>query len=113
MNNNFFSLFLLLSVFISAISQILLKKSATEPHSSFLREYLNFKVIFAYFLFFLAVFIDLFALKYVPASFVPVIETSSYAFVIILSRIIFKEKINFIQGVSIILILTGIFVYII
>ncbi len=113
MSNNFFSLFLLLSVFISAVSQILLKSSATESHSSFLREYLNFKVVFAYFLFFLAVFIDLFALKYVPASFVPVIETSSYIFVIVLSRIIFKEKINLVQGIAMLLVILGIFVYIV
>lgn len=70
-------------------------------------------MIFAYFLFFLAVFIDLFALKYVPASFVPVIETSSYIFVVVLSRIIFKEKINLVQGIAMLLVILGIFVYII
>ena len=50
--NNLFTLLLLLSVFISAVSQILLKKSALEEHKSFIFEYLNFKVILAYFLFF-------------------------------------------------------------
>ena len=75
MNSNIYVLLLLLSVFISAISQILLKKSALETHSSWIKEYLNIKVISAYFLFFCAVFIDLIALKFVPVSFVPVIET--------------------------------------
>ena len=111
--NNLFTLLLLLSVFISAVSQILLKKSALEEHKSFIFEYLNFKVILAYFLFFFFFFIDLFALKKVPLCFVPVVETSSYIFIIILSRIIFKEKISKIQIAGIILVISGILIYII
>lgn len=113
MNSNIYVLLLLFSVFISAVSQILLKKSALESHSSWLKEYLNIKVISAYFLFFCAVLIDLIALKYVPVSFVPVIETSSYIFIIIFSRIIFKEKISLKQYSAIVLILAGILIYII
>ncbi len=112
MNNTVFIFFLLFSVFISAISQILLKKSALENHKSRIFEYLNFKVIFAYFLFFVAVLIDLIALKYVPVSFVPIIETSSYIFIIIISRIVFGEKINLKQFLSISMIIIGIVVYI-
>lgn len=104
---------LIFSVFISAVSQILLKKSALESHSSWIREYLNAKVVFAYFLFFCAVLIDLLALRYVPVSFVPVIETSSYIFVIVFSRIIFKEKISLKQYLAIVLILAGITIYVI
>ncbi len=113
MNSNIYALLLLFSVFISAVSQILLKKSALESHSSWLKEYLNIKVISAYFLFFCAVLIDLIALKFVPVSFVPVIETSSYIFIIIFSRIIFKEKISLKQYSAIVLILAGILIYII
>ena len=113
MNNNIYVLLLLFSVFISAISQILLKKSALEKHSSWIREYLNVKVISAYFLFFCAVLIDLIALKFIPVSFVPVIETSSYIFIILFSRIIFQEKISLKQYLAIGLILTGILIYVI
>ena len=113
MNSNIYVILLLFSVFISAVSQILLKKSALESHSSWLKEYLNIKVISAYFLFFCAVLIDLIALKFVPVSFVPVIETSSYIFIIIFSRIIFKEKISLKQYSAIVLILAGILIYII
>ncbi len=113
MNNNIYVLLLLFSVFISAISQILLKKSALEKHSSWIREYLNVKVISAYFLFFCAVLIDLIALKFIPVSFVPVIETSSYIFIILFSRIIFQEKISIKQYLAIGLILTGILIYVI
>lgn len=106
-------LFLIFSVFISAVSQILLKKSALESHSSWIREYLNVKVVLAYLLFFCAVLIDLLALRYVPVSFVPVIETSSYIFVIFFSRFMFKEKISLRQYLAIMLILAGITIYVI
>ena len=113
MNNVLYILLLLFSVFISAISQILLKKSALKQHKSLLFEYLNISVISAYFLFFCAVLIDLLALKYVPVSFVPVIETSSYIFIIILSRLIFKDRISLKQLIAILLIISGIFIYIV
>ena len=113
MNSRLYILLLLFSVFISAISQILLKKSALETHKSWLYEYLNIKVISAYFLFFCAVLIDLIALKYVPVSFVPVIETSSYIFIILLSRLVFGEKISLKQLLAISLIISGIVIYIV
>lgn len=112
MTSNSCSLLLLLSVFISALSQILLKKSALEPHKNIIREYLNVKVISAYLLFFTAVFIDLAALRFVPSSFVPVIETSSYAFLMILGRIIFKEKISRRQAAGMVIVLVGIVLYV-
>ena len=39
---------LLLGVFISAVSQVILKKAAIQKHGSFLKEYLNPLVIIAY-----------------------------------------------------------------
>lgn len=105
-------LILLLSNFIGAISQVLLKKSALENHKSFLYEYLNIKVIFAYALFFIAVFFDLLALKRVPVSFIPVVETSSYFFAIVLSRIFFKERICIKQIIALVLVISGIIIYV-
>lgn len=113
MMNKLYVLLLLFSVFISAISQLLLKKSALKTHKTWIKEYLNLNVISAYFLFFCAVLIDLVALKFVPVSFVPVIETSSYIFIIVLSRIFFDEKISIKQFIAISLIISGIFIYII
>lgn len=104
--------FLLFSNFVGAVSQVLLKKSALEPHKSVVREYLNVKVVIAYALFFAAVFIDLTALKIVPASYVPIIEASSYVFAIILSRIFFNDRIKAKQVAAIALIIAGIAVYV-
>ena len=49
-----YSSVLILGVFISNISQIILKKSADKKHGSVIKEYLNPYVIGAYFIFFLA-----------------------------------------------------------
>ena len=77
--------FLFLSVIISAFSQIILKKSAQKTHKNFIFEYLNPYVVSGYFIFFAAVFLDMLALKKVPVSYIPVVESSSYIFVFIFS----------------------------
>lgn len=105
--------FLLFSNFVGAVSQVLLKKSALESHKNVVREYLNAKVVIAYALFFAAVFIDLTALKIVPASYVPIIEASSYVFAIILSRIFFNDRIKARQAAAIALIIAGLVIYVV
>ncbi|MBQ6057069.1 MAG: EamA family transporter [Treponema sp.] len=109
-----FSIFILLfSVFISAFSQVLLKKSALRTYGSFWREYINVYVLIAYAIYFLAVFLDLLALKKVPVSFVPVAEASSYIFVLIFGRIFFKETFSKRKILAMGLILLGIIIFVI
>lgn len=103
---------LIFSVFISALSQVLLKKSALKTYDSFIREYLNIFVVPAYAIYFVAVFLDLIALKKVPVSFVPVAEASSYIFVLIFGKLFFKEKFSKRKIFAMILILTGIIVFV-
>lgn len=104
--------FLFLSVIISAFSQVLLKKSALKEHSSKLKEYLNPYVISGYAIFFAAVFLDMLALKKVPVSFIPIVESSSYVFIIIFSKIFFNEKVSVRKIISITVIFTGLVIYI-
>lgn len=108
-----YSAILILSVFISALSQVLLKKSAMKSYASFIREYLNFYVVSAYAIYFIAVFLDLLALRKVPVSFVPVAEASSYIFVLLFGRIFFKETFSKRKILAMILILAGIIVFVI
>ena len=103
---------LIFSVFISAFSQVLLKKSAIKTYNSFLREYLNVYVIPAYAIYFIAVFLDLLALRKVPVSFVPVAEASSYVFVLLFGKIFFKEKFSKRKLCAMALILGGIVVFV-
>ncbi|MCR4899974.1 MAG: triose-phosphate transporter family protein [Treponema sp.] len=112
MNKNIAVLLLFVAVLISSISQIILKKAANKEYKSFIQNYLNIRVICAYCIVFTAVLIDLFAFKYVPVSFVPVIESSSYFFIIILSRIFLGEKLNLKQIIGISIIMLGVFLYV-
>ncbi len=108
-----YSAILIFSVFISAFSQVLLKKSALKSYDSFIREYLNLYVVPAYAIYFLAVFLDLIALRKVPVSFVPVAEASSYIFVLLFGRIFFKESFSKRKVLAMVLILAGIIVYVV
>lgn len=102
---------LFISVIISAISQLLLKKSANKKYKNIIYEYLNPLVIISYTMFFLAIVLDMISLKEVPVSFIPIIESSSYIFIIVLSRIFLKEEIDKRKIIGIFCIIFGIVFY--
>lgn len=102
---------LLLGTFISAVSQVILKKAAEKTHPSKIKEYLNFPVIFAYSLFVLTTFMCIISYRVVPLSFGPVLESTSYIYVTIFGVLIFKEKITVEKMLALVLIFVGIIVY--
>lgn len=102
---------LLLGTFISAVSQVILKKAALKTYSSKVREYLNFPVVFAYTLFLLTTFMCIVAYRVVPLSFGPVLESTSYVYVTLFGVLIFKEKITVKKAIALVLICAGIVVY--
>lgn len=99
------------SVFISSVSQTILKTSANESHENSWSEYLNFKVLIAYFLFFLSSFVTILAYRKIPLSLGPVLEASGYVFVSILGVIFLKEKIGKKKLIGLAAILLGIVVF--
>lgn len=101
----------LLGVFISAISQVLLKKSALEQHESVTGEYLNPKVIFAYVLFVAATLLSTIAYKGIPLSMGPILDATGYLYVTAFGVLIFHENINRQKVIALVLILVGIAVY--
>lgn len=102
---------MLIGVFVSSLSQILLKKAAMQQYDNSLKFYLNPKVIFAYFLFFGCTLLSVYALKVVPLSMSPILESVGYIFVAILSYIFFKERLNKKQILGMGLIILGIVVF--
>lgn len=80
-------------------------------YDSYWREYMNVKVICAYSLFFTSTIITVLGLKYIPLSFVPIIESSGYIFIAFLSYIFLQEKIRKEQKWGMALIILGILVY--
>ncbi|MBP3854447.1 MAG: EamA family transporter [Ruminiclostridium sp.] len=103
-----FSCIIVLGAFISAVSQIMLKKSAQKTYPSRLREYLNPLVIVAYALFFGCTLITMYGLKVVPLSLSPALEATGYIFVAVLSYIFLKEKLTIRQIIGMVLIAAGI-----
>lgn len=106
-----YSCVLLLGVFISAISQVMLKKVAMKKHDSVIKEYLNPLVIFAYVLFVGTTFLSILAYKGIPLSMGPILEATSYIYVTIFGVTIFKEKMNLKKVVALGMIIVGIVVY--
>ncbi|MBQ8172203.1 MAG: EamA family transporter [Oscillospiraceae bacterium] len=106
-----YSAIMLVSILISAVSQIMLKKSAQKTYPSKLKEYLNPIVITAYILFFGCSFITMYALKVVPLSMYSIIESCGYIFVAVLSFFFLKEKLTKRQLAGMALIIIGIAIY--
>ena len=106
-----FSLIFVAGVFISSISQIILKKSAEKEYPSKIREYLNVRVIFAYMVFFAATLCSILAYTKIPLSLGPILESSGYFFVAVLSYIFLKEKISKRKMLGLSIIIIGIIIY--
>lgn len=109
--NWIFPAVLLFGVFISSISQVMLKKAAMKEYSSFIKEYLNPRVVVAYSIFVLATLMTVFAYKGMPLSWGPILDSSGYLFVTLWGVLIFKEKINARKAIAICIIILGIIVY--
>ena len=106
-----YALFALFGVFISGISQVLLKKSAGRQYSSAIREYLNPLVIVAYAMFFGATLLSVYAYKGIPLSMGPILDATGYIYVTIFGITIFHEKLNARRVLARALIILGIVVY--
>ncbi|WP_255422631.1 EamA family transporter [Treponema sp. Marseille-Q4130] len=107
----FYIALLFISVFISACSQIILKKAAGKKYGSVFAEYFNVPVISAYTIYFIAVCIDLIALKKVPVSYIPIVEASSYIFVILLGKLFLKEHLSKRKLIAMSIIFAGVVIY--
>lgn len=108
---NKYIILLILAVLVSSISQIILKKSASQKYKSVVKEYINPYVIIGYFLMVLSTVLVILGLKGVSYKEEPIIESLGYIFVMILSNKILGEKITKNKIIGNALILFGIFIY--
>lgn len=105
-------LIVILSVFVSALAQMLLKKAATMPHKSLIWEYLNIRVVAGYFLMGCSLVANIFAMsRGIQAKEVNIVESLGFLFVPALSFMFFKEKISLRKIISIIIILSGVILF--
>ena len=106
-----YSMILLVGVFISSISQVMLKKAAMKSYSSKIAEYLNPLVIFAYVLFVGTTFLSIISYKVIPLSVGPILEATSYIYITIFGVVIFKEKLSKSKIIALSIIFSGICVF--
>ena len=105
-------LLVICNVFLSSISQMLLKKGADNNHTSIVTEYLNPWVVGGYAILGCTLLINVFALsKGVKLKELSIMESLSYFFVPILSMLLFKEKLSSRKIASIFLIIIGIIIF--
>lgn len=84
----------LFSVFISSVAQIMLKVSANKTYENKIKEYVNPIVISAYGIFVVSTLLTMYALRYVPLTMSPIIESCSYVFVPVLGVLVLRERIS-------------------
>ncbi|WP_165249420.1 SMR family transporter [Adlercreutzia sp. ZJ141] len=101
----------LLGVFISSVSQVMLKKSASKEHSSVIKEYANPAVMGAYVLFLASTLLSVFAYKVIPLSMGAILDATGYIYITLFGVLIFREKLNKRRVAALALILIGIVVY--
>ena len=104
------ALILLFGVFISSVSQVMLKMAARREWPSRIREYLNPLVIGAYALFFGSTLLSILADRGLPLSLGPVLEATGYIWVTLFGVTLFREKMNGMKLLALCLILGGILV---
>lgn len=106
-----YALLALFGVFVSAISQVMLKKSALKTYDSHLKEYLNPLVVFAYVLFVAATLLSTLAFRVIPLSMGPILDATGYIYVTVFGILLFREHLNRRKMLALGLILVGIAIY--
>ena len=96
------------STFISAVSQVMLKKAAMKNHETRLGEYLNPLVIGAYLIFVVSTFLTVYSYRGLEVSQGTLLETTGYLFIFAFDVIIFHERMTPKKILGTALILAGI-----
>ena len=106
-----YSLVLLCGVFLSSVSQVMLKKASLKEYDSPVKAYLNPLVILAYIIFGVTTLLSVFAYRGIPLSLGPVLESTGYIFVTFWGIRLFGETLTKNRQLGICLILLGIILY--
>lgn len=100
------------TAFASAVSQILLNVSSKKKYPNKWREYINPWVISSYLILAVVLVTNIYLLQFMNLKEENAVAASTYVFVLILSRIILKEKITWKKVIGNILIIVGILIFI-
>lgn len=107
-----YKVLVIFSVLAAAGAQMLLKQGAKKLYASFWRQYLNPWVIGGYGIMGVSLLLNIFCLSHgVQVKEVSIIESLSYLFVPLFSRLFFKEKITWRKIGAIVVIMAGVVVF--
>lgn len=96
---------------LSAFSQILLKKSSGLVWSTKLKEYVNIYVVGGYAMLFACMIMMVIAYRGLPFKYGAILESLVYLYVMILSKLFFKEKLTTKRIVGNVMIACGVAVF--
>lgn len=97
--------------FVASVGQILLKKSVEKKWNNKIREYVNALVIGAYLMIVASMFINIYAYRGVAYQVGIILGSLGYVFIVILGKVVMKEKINKGKIIGSFLIVLGMIVY--
>jgi len=96
---------------LTAVSQILLKYSAIRPSSHWVYNYLNVYVISSYSILLFTVFLNAYFMRFLPFRLIPVLTSSAYVFVVLLSKLFFHEALTNKRIIGTITIICGMIIF--
>lgn len=102
---------MVLSAFLSALSQMMLKRSADKTYKNALEAYLNPSVILSYGILFATMLINMLAYRSLPYLVGQTLIATSYIFVMLLGRMILGEKLTKKKIAGNLLIIVGILIF--
>ncbi len=106
------ALIYLAGVFFSSCAQILLKKEAMKPHDSFLKQYMNPRVILGYGITFACTLLTVLSYRVgMKVSWSNVLESTGYLFVTVLGVTVLHEKVTREKWISLGIILAGVVLF--
>lgn len=105
---NKYYLMVLLGAFLAALSQILLKISVKKSYSNRILEYLNPWVIVSYVILAVTLILTSYVLRYITIVNCQAINCASYFFVLIMEKLILKERISWNMIVGNVIVILGV-----
>lgn len=105
-------IYIIITAFGSAVSQILLNLSNKRVYKNRIQEYVNPYVIGSYGILAVVLLANTYIMHYIPLKIAHALAASTYIFVLILSGFILKEKITLKKIAGNLLIIVGILVFI-
>lgn len=100
----------IVSAIIASFAQILLKKAAEISSDNFFKKFLNVRVIAAYSLLAISLFVNTFVLRYLELKVLPCITATGFLWILLFSYLFLGEKPPLNKLIGTVMIMAGVLV---